>query len=401
MAEIALVACAKTKAPRPSPAATLYISALFRKSVLAALDRSKSVYILSAAHGLVELRTELAPYERTLKTLPAAMRRAWGQSVATAVRSIAKPRDQLILYAGHDYAEPLRVALAGEPYLIEAPLGTRSLGVRLQRLRELNLEAQLEADLPRFERLILRLSHAQAGGRRLGDCSGRLSWPGRGLYFVTEPVAGNDRWIVTRVGTHAVSLGSRTSLWDRISTHRGPGHGGGSHRSSIFRAHVGRALLRRDRAPPEVVPTWGAGQSAPATVRAGEADLERRVSQVIGEMRLLWVEVPDAPGPRSDRAYLERNIIGLLSRANYLGTRAAPGQFWLGHDRAEWRIAASGLWNLDHLFYRSDSGFLDVLEAYVDAACRGVSPGESSRAPPGWGARPRESGDEQMSLFER
>jgi hypothetical protein len=66
MTEIALVACAKTKAPRPSPAATLYIFALFRKSVLAALDRTKTVYILSAAHGLVEPRTELAPYEKTL-----------------------------------------------------------------------------------------------------------------------------------------------------------------------------------------------------------------------------------------------------------------------------------------------------------------------------------------------
>jgi hypothetical protein len=329
------------------------------------------------------------------------MRRAWGQSVAAAVRTIAKPRDRLVLYAGDAYAEPLRMALAGESYLIEAPLGTRSLGARLKHLRELNSETQLEADLARFERLILLLSHAQAGGRRLGDCSGRLSWPERGLYFVTERVADNGRWMVTRVGTHAVSLGSRTSLWDRISTHRGPAHGGGSHRSSIFRAHVGRALLRRDRALPEAVPTWGVGQSAPATVRAGEADLERRVSQFIGEMRLLWMEVPDAPGARSDRAYLERNIIGLLSRANYLGTRVTPGPLWLGHDSAEWRIAASGLWNLDHLFYRSDPGFLDVLEAYVDAAGRGVSPGKTSRAPPGWGAPPRESADEQMSLFER
>jgi hypothetical protein len=136
-------------------------------------------------------------------------------------------------------------------------------------------------------------------------------------------------------------------------------------------------------------------------VRAGEADLERRVSQVIGEMRLLWVEVPDAAGARSDRAYLERNIIGLLSRANYLVARAVPGPLWLGHDSAEWRIAASGLWNLDHLFYRPDHGFLDVLEAYVDAACRGVSPGDSPRAPPGWGVPPRQSRDEQMSLLER
>jgi hypothetical protein len=399
MTQIALVACAKTKAAKPSPAATLYVSPLFRKSVVAALDRTKTVNILSAEHGLVELGTELEPYDKTLKTLPAVLRRAWAQQVAEAVRKIAKSRDQLLLYAGDDYAEPLRAALAGQAYVIEAPLGTRSLGNRLQHLRELNDEKRLEVDFLRFQRLMKRLSRAQEDGRRLAECSGRLRWPERGIYFVTEPVAEGRRWMITRVGTHAVSLGSRTTLWDRISTHRGPSRGGGSHRSSIFRAHVGRALLRRDRAPR--VPTWGVGQSAPATVRMHEADLERRVSQTIGEMRLLWLDVPDAAGPRSDRAYLERNIIGILSRSNYLSITATPGLLWLGHDSAEWRITASGLWNLDHLFYRPDPGFLDVLEAYVDAACRGVSPSECSRAPQGWGAPAAEPRSEQMSLFDR
>jgi hypothetical protein len=400
MAEIALVACAKTKSTGPSRAITLYESALFRKSVLAALDRTKTVYILSAEHGLVEPGTVLAPYEKTLKTLPAAARRAWGERVAASLRAIAKPRDQLVLYAGDDYAEPLRSALTGEAYVLEAPLGARSLGARLQRLRQINAEAHLETELRRLERLLLRLSRAQAGGRRLADCNGRLLWPERGLYFVTEPVATGGRWMVTRVGTHAVSVGSRTSLWNRISTHRGPSHGGGSHRSSIFRSHVGRALLRRCSAASQAMPTWGIGQSAPVAVRAIEAGLERRVSQTIGEMQLLWLEVPDAPTARSDRAYLERNIIGLLSRANYLGVRTAPNQLWLGHDSADWRIAASGLWNLDHLFYRPDPGFLDVLEAYVDATCRGVSPGVSSRAPAGWGMPAREPHHEQLVLFD-
>jgi hypothetical protein len=31
-----------------------------------------------------------------------------------------------------------------------------------------------------------------------------------------------------------------------------------------------------------------------------------------------------------------------------------------------WRIAASGLWNLNHLFLRPDPAFLDVLERYVN-----------------------------------
>jgi cytoplasmic iron level regulating protein YaaA (DUF328/UPF0246 family) len=135
MADIALVACAKTKAKRPAPAAALYVSALYRKSLLAALDRTKAVYILSAKHGLVSLDDILEPYEMTLKTMPSTTRRAWGATVAEAIRSVAKRRDQLLLFAGEDYAAPLREPLQAQGYLLQYPLGTRSLGARLQHLR--------------------------------------------------------------------------------------------------------------------------------------------------------------------------------------------------------------------------------------------------------------------------
>ncbi|WP_197422426.1 MULTISPECIES: DUF6884 domain-containing protein [unclassified Phenylobacterium] len=399
MADIALVACAKTKAKRPAPAAALYVSALYRKSLLAALDRTKAVYILSAKHGLVSLDDILEPYEMTLKTMPSTTRRAWGATVAEAIRSVAKRRDQLLLFAGEDYAAPLREPLQAQGYLLQYPLGTRSLGARLQHLRELNGEAVLEAALPRFDGLIRKLSRAQDGGRRIADCHGRQPWPERGLYFVTEDVGPGGRRMVTRVGTHAVSVGSRTTLWDRVSTHRGAGHGGGSHRSSIFRAHVGRALSRRAAAA-SVPPSWGVGASAPSEIRAGEAELERRVSEKIGDMRLLWLDVPDAPGPRSDRAYLERNIIGLLSRANLLGARVQPDPIWLGADSSDWRIVVSGLWNLDHLFHRPDPAFLDVLESFVQATTSGKPPPRSSIAPAAWGVRQEARPATQLKLFE-
>jgi hypothetical protein len=134
-------------------------------------------------------------------------------------------------------------------------------------------------------------------------------------------------------------------------------------------------------------------------VRASEATLEKRVSEAVGEMRVLWLDVPDAPGPRSDRAYLERNIIGLLSRTALVAARAGPGTSWLGAHSSDWRIATSGLWNLDHLFYRPDHGFLDVLEAYVDALTPGGAPSNQSLAPKGWGVRQARAPQEQLGLF--
>jgi hypothetical protein len=149
-------------------------------------------------------------------------------------------------------------------------------------------------------------------------------------------------------------------------------------------------------------PTWGIGQSAPAKVREAEVKLECRVSETIGDMRLLWIDVPDAAGPVSDRAYLERNIIGLLSRANLLRSRKAPAPGWLGYNSADWRIAASGLWNLDHLFYRPDPQFLEVLEAYVTASVGHEPSAPVSLAPAGWHSRHAELvPNAQFELFQK
>jgi len=64
------------------------------------------------------------------------------------------------------------------------------------------------------------------------------------------------------------------------------------------------------------VPTWGKGQFASSEVREVELELEKKVSEYIGRLSLLWLNVPDKPGPASDRAYIEKNSIGLLAGSN-------------------------------------------------------------------------------------
>lgn len=51
---------------------------------------------------------------------------------------------------------------------------------------------------------------------------------------------------IVRVGTHAVSTGSKATLWHRLRAHRGSKDGRGNHRASIFRRHAGAAMIARD-----------------------------------------------------------------------------------------------------------------------------------------------------------
>ena len=219
-------------------------------------------------------------------------------------------------------------------------------------------------DLGRFYDLLSRLRQRPGQGRQLRELNGRSGWPQRGVYFFLEP--GETRTArtavsrIVRVGTHAVSTGSKASLWDRLRAHRGGRSGTGNHRGSIFRLHVGAALLARDGVH---LPTWGTGMSAPQVVRIGEREHERRVSDYIGAMSVLWIEVPDEPGPQSARAYIERNAIALLS--SQLNPGDKPSSTWLGLHSADSKIRSSGLWNLNHVQQQYDPAFLTSLVAYV------------------------------------
>jgi hypothetical protein len=125
-------------------------------------------------------------------------------------------------------------------------------------------------------------------------------------------------------------------------------------------------LLTRDGIKLE---TWGVGSSPPPSVRrdetarAAEKALEKRVSEHIGGMPVLWVNVPGEAGRHSARAFIERNAIALLS--NQMAPIDKPGENWLGRFSPRGEIRASGLWNLNHVGEDYDASFLDLLEPYV------------------------------------
>lgn len=367
-ADVAFIACCKTKADRPTPAGALYSSPLFRKSLQFAIDNARKTFVLSAEHGVVELSSILAPYDTTLKTMSAAARREWGVRVGRTLGQFAPAGSLVELLCGEEYISPLATDIARLSYKISNRLSHLSLGQRLSKLAIENGELELKPQKDEFDQAINKLWIAQNGGRLLSETTGRQAWPQRGVYFLLDaqvPAANGRMPRVIRVGTHAVSDGSKTTLWDRISTHRGTSIGGGSHRSSIFRLHVGRALIARTPALLDKGgKSWGLGQSAPKEVRVNEQHIEAAVSTTLGAMRILWVDVPDEASATSLRSYIERNSIALLSRHGLLSSYAP--QRWLGRYSPEWKIAASGLWNLNHVFSKVDLGFINVFESTVN-----------------------------------
>ncbi|MDR5655754.1 hypothetical protein RH831_00975 [Halodesulfurarchaeum sp. HSR-GB] len=228
-------------------------------------------------------------------------------------------------------------------------------------------------DLDRFYGLLDGLSQRVGGPRKLKDCTGYMDWPDRGVYFFLEPGEtrdSTDQLRVTRVGTHAVSVGSSTSLWDRLKQHYGTGSGssnhphGGAHRGSVYRKRVGEAIIEKHDLHddyPDWDKRWSSIERERSVVRDEEYILERRVSAYIREQPFLWVDLDDEPGPDSDRATLEQNAIALLS--NFDGQPIDPRRAsWLGQYSPAPAIRGAGLWNVNHVDESSDPQFLDRLE---------------------------------------
>lgn len=232
-------------------------------------------------------------------------------------------------------------------------------------------------DLDRFYGLLDDLEQRVGGTRKLKNCTGYMDWPDRGVYFFLEPGETRglaDQLRVTRVGTHAVSEGSSTSLWDRLKQHYGTGSGssdhphGDAHRGSVYRKRVGEAMIEKHDLHddyPNWDKRWSSIEHDWSEVRDEEYILERRVSTYIREQPFLWVNLDDEPSADSDRVYLERNAIALLS--NFEKQPIDPrGDGWLGRYSQSQEIRESGLWNVNHVGERYDSGLLDLLENAVN-----------------------------------
>lgn len=225
-----------------------------------------------------------------------------------------------------------------------------------------------DRDTDRFYALLDELAERVDGPLQLTDPGLSHRCPKAGLYFFFEigEVRPNGRPRVVRIGTHALTPSSGTSLWGRLRQHRGQMSGakpgGGNHRGSVFRRHVGTALLNQRQDTTALLASWMASRPHPDQVQAERA-LELEVSRVIRAMPFLWLSVPTRPDGSSDRGLLERNAIALLSTRAGCGETASPT--WLGRHAGAPKVSGSSLWNVNHVDDALEPSVLELLRSYV------------------------------------
>jgi hypothetical protein len=362
---LVLIGCAKIKADVPSPASDLYISPGFRTAWSWALNTGHPTAILSAKHGVLMPEEIVDPYDTYIKEI----------TPSELETLVAKVRNQLSQFPARDF-----IVLGGEDYVnlvreacpdadIHDPLHRFKQGPRIPWLRMSNNHNWREflalEDLYSYLRVI-------AGGRleakfipTLGETlKGQL--PEKGVYYFFEESElrhSRKELRVTRVGTHAIHNGAKSTLKSRLRTHAGSEALNGDHRTSIFRSHVGNALQSTKGVS---VPTWNKylHQLQEEDYKTREKDLELLVSKKIREMRVLVAEVSDTASPTSDRVFIEQNSIGLLSKVGRMVD--PPSGNWLGNSSPADVIRDSGLWNLDDSDHDREYGFPQRLKDWIE-----------------------------------
>ena len=161
--------------------------------------------------------------------------------------------------------------------------------------------------------------------------------PRNGIYLFFERgelvrLEGETLDRIVRVGTHR----GTGRFPGRIRQHYGNrGSLGGQRNASVFRRHVGGALLQRDNPDDPRTGEW---------LRQGGSsfiEVEEAVSKTLREN---FSFVCFAVEQMSDRLSLERGLIALLA----LEQLQASSDAWLGRSAAAKEIRQSGLWNTQH-----------------------------------------------------
>jgi hypothetical protein len=360
----ALISCSKSKGGHRDIARNMYVSPLYRKSVMVAEGWGLSFSILSAKYGLLEPDETIEPYDLTLKGASKQFKSEWAIKVDEQIRTSIDRKRHLILLAGDDYYAPLIEAGKDRPLGFLAPMHGLSLGNRLvflnQCIRIHKRRGAVARSYEMFGQLVDRM-----GLVPLRDILAE-ELPKQGVYFFFDEAERTSFSAViprlVRIGTHGVSLGSVATLRNRLRTHLGTRAGAGNHRASVFRLHVGRAMIERDRLH-DAYPNWGKGQSAPKDITEKEAPLEAKVSEYIGNLRVLFIPVLDTAGTGSMRATIERQFIAMFTE-NYCPVEDST-ETWLGRFSDKPSIRDSGLWNVRDVGSEYDLRFIPLLDGLL------------------------------------
>jgi|AntAceMinimDraft_9_1070365.scaffolds.fasta_scaffold12303_3 hypothetical protein len=131
--KIVLISCASKKLTYKAKAEDLYISTLFRLSLIYAKKlKPDKIFILSAKHGLVNLNDEIATYNETLNDKSASDVKVWAEKVVFELKKVTNLKnDQFIFLTGEKHWKYIL------PYVknYEIPLKGLRIGEQLKFLK--------------------------------------------------------------------------------------------------------------------------------------------------------------------------------------------------------------------------------------------------------------------------
>lgn len=338
---ISVIACAKAKRGEVSAAEELYQSGRFRSQLRVAKRFTNESYVLSAKHGVLSLDQNVEPYD---VTFPFGI-----FAENTSIPGIEKLQKgkPIIFFGGNRYLSVLRSeAIPGSN--IFAPFENKNTfeAAALVKILE-NYSARVDCAGNMYE--IFEMCARQNGIHSFSKFAETDSIPRQGVYFIFDPREETKFSKIlpriVRIGTHAVSMGSKSTLRTRLRAHFGQGDGTGNHRASIFRLHIGNALIERHQLRGKF-PNWGVGMAASPQIRLDERSMEIEVSKYIGGLLFTYMSIGDRASPLSARAVVEKSTINFLTADGV--PLEAHSKEWLGASSAVEEIRGMGLWNIQH-----------------------------------------------------
>lgn len=173
---------------------------------------------------------------------------------------------------------------------------------------------------------------------RYGFATSSSALPLNGIYFFFELgeimlLDGMPQDRIVRVGTHR----TQNRLPQRITDHYGPySHLSGSRSGSVFRRHVGSAILLSVDPYTDRVAGWYGKERPPFE------DVEKLVSSNLRtNFSFACIPVPTS----RERLQLEAGLIALIAQYPL----ASPSTTWLGQYASNDDVRSSGLWNSQHV----------------------------------------------------
>lgn len=328
MKTFVLISCVSKKADLEMPAKDLYISPLFKYN----LDYAKSlnpdkIFILSAKYGLLELDSQIKPYNQTLNNMDIDQRKIWAKKILEKLeKEVNLKVDKIIFLAGKRYREFLIPHITN----FEIPLSNKGIGEQLKFLKEKtkNYCGELHTLFNKIKRFYFPFE--------------KENIPLNGIYILFEKNEKNGEFDrIVRIGTHTGDNQLRSRLLQHFVNE--------NKDRSIFRKNIGRAILNKEKDP--YLQIWEIDLTTrKAKDKLGhlideekQKEIEKKVTEYIQKnFSFCVLEVNDA----KERLELESKIISTISSCK----KCSPSENWLGLFSPKEKIKMSGLWLVNELY---------------------------------------------------